>query len=405
MMHYFVTLLLTLQTLCDTQQPPYDGIIRETPGEPDRLYAILKPAYQMNHCAFLHYLNSSNELLLAWFSGCAEGGNDTSDVLARININDIKINGIWSDPTVIIQTANYSDQNPVLFTDPITNYLHLIHPRQPASPNNTKANQTLAQIWHSVSKDKRGLNWTLNDNPLFSWNSAFVRQRIVTKLDGSLMLPMYNGPTPSTPTTCSSNFGYIMQSKDTSNVFYPNINTNGTWKQISFGNTSCLVQPNIMRLKNDKPELITFFRDRRLEWIYSSYSNDDGDTWTQPQPTILPNNNAGIGGFVLNNGHIVLAFNPNNIAEPRDPLAIAISEDNGNTWPYGRYLEYHLNDTNDIPPIPNCTNSKGTDRYAYPQIIQTKDNYIHVAYTWQRRAIKYNRITEQWIKNGNLSWT
>ncbi len=112
-----------------------------------------------------------------------------------------------------------------------------------------------------------------------------------------------------------------------------------------------------------------------------------------------------IGGWVLRNGLIVLAFNPNNIAEPRDPLAIAISEDNGETWPYGRYLEYHLNDASEVPPIPNCTNSKGTERYAYPQVLQTKDNFIHVAYTWQRRAIKYNRITEQWIRDGNLSWT
>eukprot|EP01083_Nonionella_stella_P232376 819838_1 len=59
------------------------------------------------------------------------------------------------------------------------------------------------------------------------------------------------------------------------------------WRKVMWGTlnqTACLVQPSVVRLKTNEPNLVTFFRDRRHQWIYSSYSNDDGNTWTVPKP-------------------------------------------------------------------------------------------------------------------------
>lgn len=71
------------------------------------------------------------------------------------------------------------------------------------------------------------------------------------------------------------------------------------------------------------------------------------------------------------------------------PMTIALSQDDGHTWPYVRDLQ---------------ANFDGTLDYTYPSIVQTPDGAIHITYTWSskriRAAIRYVRITEEWIKLG-----
>ena len=37
---------------------------------------------------------------------------------------------------------------------------------------------------------------------------------------------------------------------------------------------------------------------------------------------------------------------------------------------------------------------------SYPSVKQTADSAIHMAFTFHRRAIKYVRVTEPWVKQG-----
>jgi predicted neuraminidase len=39
-----------------------------------------------------------------------------------------------------------------------------------------------------------------------------------------------------------------------------------------------------------KPNLVAFFRDRNVKHIYRSESADDGNSWSKPSKTTLPNN-------------------------------------------------------------------------------------------------------------------
>lgn len=153
-----------------------------------------------------------------------------------------------------------------------------------------------------------------------------------------------------------------------------------------------LVQPTIIRWNNSL-QLRAFFRDRKYQWIYYSDSDDDGLTWTIPKPTSLPNNDAAIQAYTLKSGAIIMAFNNVN-GTARSPLTIALSYDNGITWPFHRDVQIHDDD-----------NSTFIGEYSYPSILQTSwnatdNNDIHLVHTYDRHTIKYQRFNENWIKHG-----
>ena len=166
-----------------------------------------------------------------------------------------------------------------------------------------------------------------------------------------------------------------------------------TWKGYTVENSNYLVQPSVIRPVANQPKLIAFFRDRRAEHVYSSVSTDEGHTWTRPEKTVLPNNNAAIQASVLSSGNLAIVYNPTN--GPRNPLRIAISKDGGKSWPYYRNLEDH----NKIASLP----SEETIEYSYPSLLQSSDGYIHVSYTYNRDTIKYSKFKEDWVfKNQNI---
>ena len=137
---------------------------------------------------------------------------------------------------------------------------------------------------------------------------------------------------------------------------------------------------------------LTFFRDRRAKHIYASQGKDaEASHWGKPTPTQLPNNNAGIEANLLTNGHIVLVFNPQ--TSGRDPLAIGISKDQGKSWSCKRNLQHGVS-------AEELQKKKPHNEFSYPTVLQTKDGSIHVMYTYLRQTIKYKRVTEDWICNG-----
>ena len=153
-----------------------------------------------------------------------------------------------------------------------------------------------------------------------------------------------------------------------------------TWDEVEYTDSLDLIQPSVIRPKPGAEYLITYFRDRKAEWIYQATSTDEGRKWSKPSKTTLPNNNSGIQAIVFQNGNIALVYNPTH--SERYPLRISLSKDGGKTWNYSRDLEA----------------GESGDEYSYPSILQSPDGYIHVSYTYNRDTIKYVKFKEDWIK-------
>jgi predicted neuraminidase len=98
-------------------------------------------------------------------------------------------------------------------------------------------------------------------------------------------------------------------------------------------------------------------------------SQDYGRTWTDLEPTDLPNNNSGIDAAKLYDGTIALVCNPTS-ERVRTPLSILLSSDNGITWP--RRLDIESDE----------------GRYSYPAIVPTSVG-MAITYTWNRKSIGF----------------
>lgn len=152
-----------------------------------------------------------------------------------------------------------------------------------------------------------------------------------------------------------------------------------TWNKTNNVNSKPwnIIQPSILTHKDGKLQLVCRSQD---EHIISSFSYDGGVTWGDPFALYLPNNNSGTDAVTLADGRHLLVYNhvktkqSSYIDLMRTPLNIALSDD-GITWKASLILENS--------PI---------NEYSYPSVIQGKDGFVHVVYTWRRENIKYVKI-------------
>lgn len=136
------------------------------------------------------------------------------------------------------------------------------------------------------------------------------------------------------------------------------------------------IQPSILKLKDGRLQILCRTRNSK---IATSYSSDNGTTWTPITLIDMPNNNSGTDAVTLDDGTHVLIYNdfatiPGTPKGVRNPLCVAVSED-GTNWTNVLTLE-------DSP----------VSQYSYPSIIQGKDGKLHAVYTWRRQRIKYSEI-------------
>ena len=74
-------------------------------------------------------------------------------------------------------------------------------------------------------------------------------------------------------------------------------------------------------------------------------------------------------------------------------MTLAISEDEGKTWPYLRDLE-----VGDGYCLTNNSTEKLNREYSYPSIKQGDDGLLNITYTYFRQYIKYVRVPEEWVR-------
>lgn len=130
------------------------------------------------------------------------------------------------------------------------------------------------------------------------------------------------------------------------------------------------IQPTIFGTPDGR--LAMLCRTRDVHRIVRATSNDGGRTWTPLAETELPQNNSGLDATRLTDGRVVLIYN--HTAAGRTPLNIGVSGDLGVTWTPGPVLEAEPGE------------------YSYPAVIQGSDGTVHIAYTWNRKRIRYARL-------------
>ena len=153
------------------------------------------------------------------------------------------------------------------------------------------------------------------------------------------------------------------------------------------------IQPSIATKKDGT--LVAYMRDNGPppQRLHVSQSTDNAVTWSTVHDSELPNPGAGADVVTLKNGHWVLAYN--DTEDGRHRLAVSLSTDEGQTWPYTRHLE-------------RDERGKQATRSHYPSIVQGHDGTLHVVYSFHHndrgqapnKTIKYARFTEDWIKAG-----
>ena len=353
----------------------YDGKIRDEGNGLSSAYMI-PVCLGDNHAVTLEQLPDGS-LVAAWFGGESEKASGVAIAVSRLaNGSDT-----WTNRTIVAQRDGYANGNPLLFFDSTTGTLHLWHTQVKAD-----AGEEDAKIYRWKSHDG-GVTWS-NEGQYFDEEGIYIRNRIIRRKDGTLLWPYYNtGSTSnhrapafalsngkSVPTKGSGWSTYVMQQGD-----------------------ARLEQPTCWRQPHDQSTIECYFRDHGdAKSIYAAESKDEGMSFSMPKPTKLPNPDSGIEGYPLQNGHIVLLFNPTmktDKSRGRDPLAAGISADDGKTWKQ-----------RDVQNGPSGVPSLGDNQFSYPTVLQTSDGTIHAMYTYgpshqdsQPRTIKYVRFAESWV--------
>lgn len=318
------------------------------------------------------------DLLCAWFAGSFEGNRDVSIVCSRLP----KGQGQWTVPQQVSQDPERSEQNPSLFQASGTEIWAVYTAQLDRVPG--KDNMQFTAVIRRQRSLDGGLHWSQADT-LFSRQGSFCRQPIQKLASGRWIFSNW---------LCSDSANGLGGDPT---VFQISEDQGKTWNTVEMPKSQGRVHANVVELTPG--HLVAFLRSREADWIYRSQSLDDGDTWSSPEPTPLPNNNSSISAVKLQSGRVAVAYNPTQRpgTEPgvavwpglRCPVAVALSEDGGHTFPLIRYLELGEG-------FAGAENRGNNRQYEYPCLIQARDGSLHLAFAYQnRRGIKWMSFREE----------
>lgn len=355
---------------------------------------LVTPTSQ-SHAANLMPLHGG-ELGCAWFAGTMEGLSDINIWFAKSSPD-----GPWTEPRRVSDDPHRSEQNPVLFPTP-RGQLWLLYTAQIAGDQDT------AEVRLRVSDDD-GRTWSPARTliPAGDSRGVFIRQPPVVLDSGRWLLPAFHCRRPSS--------GRWRGDHDTSAVFVSD-DEGVTWQHRDVPDSTGCVHMNILPLHDGT--LLALFRRRQADAIFKSRSVD-GVHWSRPEPTELPNNNSSIQATVLRDATVALVCNTSSATDatarraslydeidantevgedsrpgiafwgaPRAPMTLALSPDNGRSWP-----SRHDLDIGDGYCLTNNSADGLNRELSYPSITQTADGDLHIAYTYFRQSIKHVRLT------------
>lgn len=298
------------------------------------------------HCASLCEL-PDGDLLAVWYAGQGEGLGDSALLQARFSVAD----GQWTAPEVIVDTRDLSDGNAVLFPT-AAGRVWLFH-----TVIQRHGWDTVLAYWRQSTN--AGLTWS--EARLFDPEEGMMfRSRPLALSSGRILIPAYD-------------------EKDWSSFMYLSDDDGFTWQRSSRLRVSdgC-IQPAVV--ERGDGSLLAYLRcGSRTGHIWQATSTDGGTTWGDCTPVDLANPNSGLDLLRLASGELLLAANLTTNA--RTPLHLALSEDEGQSWPY-RIIVAH---------------DPGAE-FSYPQLLQDRRGLCHLLYTWRRERIRHLCFDGEWLR-------
>lgn len=315
-------------------------------------------------------------MLCAWFAGSFEGSGDISIAVSKLDPET----QVWSEAEIVSKGEDRSEQNPAFFRAP-DGEIWLIYTSQLSRQEGKDNMQFTSIIMVQKSKDE-GQTWS-EPGILFDNEGTFSRQAIQVLSNGRWIFSTWL--CEDSPEGLTNDPTEFQVSDDQGK----------TWKAVRMPDSSGRVHANLNEM--EEGHLVAFMRSRFADHVYKSESFDFGDTWTVPEATVLPNNNASVSAIKLQSGEIALAYNVNAannaefgvVAWPglRNPVAVSVSEDHGKTWPVGRIFE----PAEGYIGIENKTNNS---QHEYPTLYQDSKGLLHLVYAYKNRlCVKYVRFT------------
>ena len=342
----------------------------------------------------------NGDLLTCWFQGSGERkANDVVINGSRLRKGELE----WSKPFLMADTPGQPDCNPILFLNN-ENKLFLVWIAVQANRWETsilKVKTTTDYLdklapeweWQDIILLKPGKEFEERVKEQFD---AYGRQDLVwaeyalpyeemlieaardpkkretgwmtrthpTILDnGKILLPLYSD---------GFNFGLIAISEDDGNTWESSLPIIGRG----------LNQPSLVVRKDGSID--AYMRDDGDEpgRVLVSHSEDEGYSWTYGMKSDIPNPGASLEVIRLKSGKWLMVYN--DVDDGRYSLAVAISDDEGESWKWKKNIE----------------NIK-TGSFSYPSVIQSKKGKIHITYTYRlsdkQKNIKHIYFSEEWV--------
>lgn len=305
------------------------------------------------HCSCIVEV-PSGDLLACWYAGEDEARPDVALLLAR------KPKGAktWKEPEVVADEPGKPEGNAILFVMPdgvLWLIYGVIHGKLDGPPGPGVRWATL-DVRCRTSKDE-GRTWS-DIRVLEKGLGTVVRNKPIVLDNGDVI------------------FG--VEYKDEHSRFWITSNCGRTWHVTGPVAGVQNEQPTLIQRKDKS--LLAYLRPGFNAYIAKTESFDHGRTWSKATLTTLPNPYAAVDMVKLRDGRVVLAFDKS--MTRRTPLTLALSEDEGRTWPYKRDL----------------ITERG--EFSYPAIIQDSHGLLHVTYTHDRDWIGHFCLSPDWIKGG-----
>lgn len=314
---------------------------------------------------------TGGELLAAWFGGTAESNPDVCIYVARHE------SGRWSTGVKVADgvqhdTKRYPCWNPVLF-QPRSGPLQLYY----------KVGPTPETWWGMlITSADGGRTWSeprrLPEDVL-----GPIKNKPVQLADGMIV----SGSSTENPVSKRWDV-HVERSSDLGR----------TWQltgALDSGGKFNSIQPSVLVHADGRLQLLCRSKEKTLT---TSWSRDQGRTWSPLISSGLYNPNSGSDAVTLADGRQLLVYNLRERAggAPANPKSNALggaqpdapgaNDDWGVRWPLNVSISsdgerWDMRVTLEDQPLRHG--------YAYPAVIQTRDGLIHITYTWNREKIKH----------------